>query len=117
MADLPSLLLESLDPKTRKQAEQKLYTISTQPGFLQHLLQLVLEPSQNRAVRLAGSVYLKNITKLRWEEVSCFWFRDLSRVDQTSAIHVGCTTAAKDRQGCAERSIDTSDDGVVGDRR
>jgi hypothetical protein len=23
-------------------------------------------------------------------------------VDQTSAISVGCTTAAKDRQGCAE---------------
>jgi len=74
MAELPSLLLQSLDPNTRKQAEQNLYTISTQPGFLLHLLQLVLEPSQNRAVRLAGSVYLKNITKLRWEEVSGLFF-------------------------------------------
>lgn len=70
MADLSSLLLESLSPNTRKQAEQNLYTLSTKSGFLLYLLELVLEPTQNRAVRLAGSVYLKNITKLRWEEVS-----------------------------------------------
>jgi exportin-2 (importin alpha re-exporter) len=70
MADLPSLLLASLDPSSRKQAEQSLNTLSLQQGFLSHLLRLVLEPSQDRAVRLSGSVYLKNITKLRWEEVS-----------------------------------------------
>ena len=72
MADLPNILLASLNPDTRRQAEQSLHAISTQPGFLTHLLRLVLEPSQNRAVRLSGSVYLKNIAKLRWEEVSRF---------------------------------------------
>lgn len=69
MADLPNLLLGSLNPATRKQAELSLTDYSTQPGFLSHLLRLVLEPSQDRAVRLAGSVYLKNIAKLRWEDV------------------------------------------------
>ncbi|RDB24273.1 Importin alpha re-exporter [Hypsizygus marmoreus] len=68
MADLATLLLASLNPSTRKQAEQNLTELSVQQGFLSHLLRLVLEPTQDRAVRLAGSVYLKNITKLRWEE-------------------------------------------------
>lgn len=69
MADLPALLLASLNPNTRKQAEHNLNALSVQPGFLSHLLRLVLESSQDRAVRLSGGVYLKNITKLRWEEV------------------------------------------------
>ncbi|KAG2007419.1 importin alpha re-exporter [Coprinopsis cinerea AmutBmut pab1-1] len=68
MADLPGLLLASLNPATRKQAEQSLNSFSTQPGFLTHLLNLVLNQSHDRSVRLAGSVYLKNIAKLRWEE-------------------------------------------------
>ncbi|KAF5323094.1 hypothetical protein D9611_009310 [Ephemerocybe angulata] len=68
MSDLPKLLLASLDPSSRKQAEQKLYELSVQQGFLTHLLALVLEQSQDRSVRLAGGVYLKNIAKLRWEE-------------------------------------------------
>ena len=69
MADLPNLLLASLEPSTRKQAEQNLNAISTQKGFLTHLLALVLERTQPASVRLAGSIYLKNIAKLRWEEV------------------------------------------------
>ena len=69
MAELPSLLLASLNPTTRKQAEQSLQTLSVQPGFLTHLLTLVLQPSQDRAVRLAASVYLKNLVKSRWEDV------------------------------------------------
>jgi len=69
MSNLPELLLASLDPASRKQAEQNLNSLSVQSGFLTHLLALVLEQSQNRSVRLAGSVYLKNIAKLRWEEV------------------------------------------------
>ncbi|KDR74835.1 hypothetical protein GALMADRAFT_249739 [Galerina marginata CBS 339.88] len=68
MADLSTLLLASLNPESRKQAEQNLSALSNQQGFLTHLLQLVLEPSQDRAVRLSGSIYLKNVTKLRWEE-------------------------------------------------
>ena len=70
MSGLPALLLASLDPDTRKQAEQNLTVLSSQQGFLIHLLNLILEPSQDRAVRLSGSVYLKNIAKLRWEEVN-----------------------------------------------
>ncbi|KIY43801.1 importin alpha re-exporter [Fistulina hepatica ATCC 64428] len=68
MADLPQLLLASLNPDTRKRAEQSLNTISTQPGFLDHILRLTLDNSQDRSVRLSASVYLKNVAKLRWEE-------------------------------------------------
>jgi exportin-2 (importin alpha re-exporter) len=69
MADLSTLLLASLNPATRKEAELNLNSLSTQPGFLSHLLRLVVDQSQDRAIRLSGSVYLKNITKLRWDEV------------------------------------------------
>ncbi|PIL29858.1 hypothetical protein GSI_08065 [Ganoderma sinense ZZ0214-1] len=68
MAELPSLLLASLRPDSRKQAEQSLHSLSLQPGFLTHLLSLVLQSAQDRAVRLAGSVYLKNLIKSRWED-------------------------------------------------
>ncbi|KAI0933051.1 hypothetical protein AcW1_000014 [Taiwanofungus camphoratus] len=68
MAELPSLLLASLNPALRKQAEQNIQSLSVQPGFLSVLLQLVLGQSQDRAVRLAGSIYLKNVIKTRWED-------------------------------------------------
>ncbi|OJT05838.1 Importin-alpha re-exporter [Trametes pubescens] len=68
MAELPTLLLASLNPSSRKQAEQSLQSLSVQPGFLTHLLTLVLQSTQDRAVRLAASVYLKNIVKSRWED-------------------------------------------------
>ena len=71
MADVPQLLLASLRPDTRKQAEQSLTALALQPGFLTGLLQLVLTPGQDRSVRLAGSLYLKNTIKKRWEEVRC----------------------------------------------
>ncbi|KAF7419339.1 importin-alpha export receptor [Pleurotus ostreatus] len=67
MSDLPTLLTASLRPETRKQAEQALEALSRQSGFLASLLRLVLE-SSDRAVKLSGSVYLKNIAKSRWEE-------------------------------------------------
>lgn len=72
MADVPTLLLASLQPDTRKQAEQNLAALSAQPGFLPALLRLVLSPEQNASVRLAGSVYLKNTAKRRWEDVRLF---------------------------------------------
>ncbi|KAF9259931.1 Cse1-domain-containing protein [Marasmius fiardii PR-910] len=68
MADLPNLLIASLNPSTRKEAEQNLNALSEQPGFLPHILRLVLDQSADRAVRLSASVYLKNLVKLRWEE-------------------------------------------------
>ncbi|KAF8867606.1 CAS/CSE protein [Infundibulicybe gibba] len=58
MADLPSLL----------SAEQSLTALSTQQGFLTHLLRLVLEQTQDRSIRLSASVYLKNLAKLKWDE-------------------------------------------------
>jgi exportin-2 (importin alpha re-exporter) len=68
MSDIPALLLASLNPQTRKQAEQSLQAYSTQQGFLPSLLHLVLSPAHDRSVRLAGSVYLKNTIKQRWPE-------------------------------------------------
>jgi exportin-2 (importin alpha re-exporter) len=70
MSDLPVLLLASLQPTTRKEAEQNLQAFSVQPGFLSHLLRLVLTPTVDRPARLAGSVYLKNTIKNRWDDVS-----------------------------------------------
>ncbi|GBE78775.1 hypothetical protein SCP_0116680 [Sparassis crispa] len=70
MSELPTLLLASLNPASRKQAEQNLQSLSLQPGFLSVLLRLVLEQSQDRAARLAGSVYLKNVVKNRWDDLS-----------------------------------------------
>ena len=69
MADVASLLLASLSPATRKQAEQNLQALSIQPAFLPNLLGLVLNGSQDRSVRLAGSVYLKNVIRSKWEDV------------------------------------------------
>ncbi|OBZ72875.1 Importin-alpha re-exporter [Grifola frondosa] len=69
MAELPSLLLASLNPSTRKQAENNLKTLSVKSGFLSLLLRLALDQPQDRAIRLAGSVYLKNVIKSRWEDV------------------------------------------------
>ena len=70
MSDVPQLLLASLSPSTRKQAEQSLATHSTQASFPLSLLRIALDSSQDRSVRLAGSVYLKNTIKSRWEDVS-----------------------------------------------
>ncbi|KAJ7043405.1 CAS/CSE protein [Mycena alexandri] len=80
MSDLSALLLASLNPATRKSAEQNLNAISVQPGFLSHLLHLILDATKDRAVRLAGSVFLKNIAKLRWEEDA----NPLSETDKAS---------------------------------
>ena len=66
---LPALLLASLHPNPRKQAEQNLHALSIQPGFLPVLLRLVLEATQDRSVRLAASVFFKNVVKNKWEDV------------------------------------------------
>ena len=71
MSDIPHLLLESLNPQTRKKAEQSLEAYSRQPAFVLHLLRLVLDATQNTPVRLAASVYLKNTVKLGWLEDVC----------------------------------------------
>ncbi|KAG8908300.1 importin-alpha export receptor [Tulasnella sp. 403] len=64
---LPELLLASLSPATRSQAEQTLTNLSTtQPQFLTSLLGLVLESSQPLQARQAAAVYFKNAIKRRW---------------------------------------------------
>lgn len=68
MSDVASLLSASLQPASRKQAEQQLNQLTAQPGFLPHLLALILDNAPDRSVRLAGGIYLKNVAKLRWEE-------------------------------------------------
>ncbi|KAG2133137.1 CAS/CSE protein [Suillus cothurnatus] len=68
MSDIASLLQSSLQPASRKQAEQQLHALASQQGFLAHLLRLILNGSYDRSTRLAGGIYLKNVAKLRWEE-------------------------------------------------
>jgi exportin-2 (importin alpha re-exporter) len=69
MADLASILLASLQPQTRQQAEQTLDQFSnTQPQFFVQLLRLVLDPSQTQPVRLSASIYFKNTVKRRWDD-------------------------------------------------
>ncbi|KAG0700788.1 CAS/CSE protein [Suillus ampliporus] len=68
MSNIASLLQASLQPASRKQAEQQLRALASQQGFLAHLLTLILNVSCDRPTRLAGGIYLKNVAKLRWEE-------------------------------------------------
>ena len=70
MADLPALFLASLNPQTRKEAENTLEQLSLQPNFSLSLLSLTLDASGDRAVRLASGVYLKNTVRKRWNPVS-----------------------------------------------
>lgn len=68
MSELSQLLLGSLNPATRKHSELNLSDLSTKNSFLPHLLRLILDGSQDHSVRLAGSLYLKNSVKSRWED-------------------------------------------------
>lgn len=83
MTELPSLLLASLNPASRKQAEQNLHALSAQPGFLPVLLRLVLETTQDRSVRLAASVFFKNVVKNKWEDVRDLSFHVVSFIHQS----------------------------------
>ncbi|KZP27600.1 ARM repeat-containing protein [Athelia psychrophila] len=67
-SDLPSLLLASFHPASRKLAEKSLTTLSAQPGYIGALLQLVLGQGTQDCSVLSAGVYLKNVTRLRWEE-------------------------------------------------
>ena len=66
MPGIAPLILASLNPETRRQAEQNLHALSSQPGLLAAILHLILDASQDRSVRLAASVFLKNTVKRRW---------------------------------------------------
>lgn len=66
--EVPQLLLGSLDPNTRQQAEKQLSQAATQTGFLPHLLSIVLDNAQRSEVRMAAAVYLKNAARRRWAD-------------------------------------------------
>ncbi|KAF8596041.1 hypothetical protein BDV93DRAFT_79575 [Ceratobasidium sp. AG-I] len=66
--EIPQLLLGSLDPNTRQQAEKQLSQAATQTGFLPHLLSIVLDNAQRSEVRMAAAVYLKNAARRRWSD-------------------------------------------------
>jgi exportin-2 (importin alpha re-exporter) len=69
MADLPSLLLASLQPQSRKTAEQALISFSNESNALSTLLSFILQTNQDKGARLAGSTLFKNTIKRRWYEV------------------------------------------------
>ncbi|KAG8694409.1 importin-alpha export receptor [Ceratobasidium sp. 394] len=66
--EVPQLLLGSLDPSTRQQAEKQLAQAATHAGFLPHLLGIVLDKAQRSEVRMAAAVYFKNAARRRWTD-------------------------------------------------
>ncbi|KIO33067.1 hypothetical protein M407DRAFT_65856 [Tulasnella calospora MUT 4182] len=65
---LSDVLLASLSPSTLSQAEKTLSALSTtQPRFLNSLLRLVLDQSEQIQARQAAAVYFKNTIKRRWD--------------------------------------------------
>lgn len=65
---VPELLLGSLNPATRQQAEKQLGEAAKQPGFVPHLLSIVLDKGQKNEVRMAAAVYFKNAARRRWAD-------------------------------------------------
>jgi exportin-2 (importin alpha re-exporter) len=88
MAELPSLFRASLDPQTRKQAETTLSTYASQDNFSLHLLSLTLDGTQDRAIRLAASVYLKNLIRKAWAPVSISYLFPVTVIDYGPNDHV-----------------------------
>ncbi|KZP13769.1 hypothetical protein FIBSPDRAFT_960190 [Athelia psychrophila] len=69
-SDLPSLLLASLHPASRKQVKQSLAALSATPGFIGALLQLVLgQGTQDCSVHFRGRVSQSRFQRrTRWSE-------------------------------------------------
>lgn len=63
---IPVYLKQSLDPQSAKQAESHLRSIETQPHFAINLLNVVASTSVEPAIRLAGSLFLKNLIRRKW---------------------------------------------------
>lgn len=110
MADVASLLQASLQPTTRKQAEQQLHQLTPQDGFLSHLLQLILNKNVDPSIRLAGGIYLKNIAKIRWEEVSMSLFGNSTRFKH---LVTGRRTFAGEGKGQYPSTVGSFNDRVV----
>ncbi|KAF8307881.1 Cse1-domain-containing protein [Clavulina sp. PMI_390] len=65
---VPALLAQSLVIDQRKNAEAQLSSMAVTAGFVPHLLQIVLDRSQDIPVRQAACVYFKNQIKQRWDD-------------------------------------------------
>ncbi|OBA20127.1 Cse1-domain-containing protein [Metschnikowia bicuspidata var. bicuspidata NRRL YB-4993] len=63
---IPIYLKESLDPRNAKEAEAHLRAIECQPHFAINLLNVVASSNLDSSVRLAGSLFLKNLVKRKW---------------------------------------------------
>jgi exportin-2 (importin alpha re-exporter) len=70
MSSIPAILQASLEPQTRQVAEKQLEELSSQPGFVILLIQIVLDNIQTPQARQAAAVYFKNTIKRRWSDVS-----------------------------------------------
>jgi exportin-2 (importin alpha re-exporter) len=89
MAELPHLLQATFSPDTRKKAETSLDALASHPGFLPHVLRLVLDTAQDRAVRLAACILLKNDIKKRWDEVGPPFTLDILLIFRFTGLYSG----------------------------
>ncbi|KNC97042.1 importin-alpha export receptor [Spizellomyces punctatus DAOM BR117] len=67
-AALTHYLGQTLNPATRKSAEQSLTSVEIQPNFPVLLLKLVHDPATDATVRFAGVIYFKNFIKRHWRQ-------------------------------------------------
>ncbi|KAM9889452.1 hypothetical protein OXX69_012828, partial [Metschnikowia pulcherrima] len=66
LESIPVYLNESLDPRNAKSAEARLRAIEGQPHFAINLLNVVASSNLDASVRLAGSLFLKNLVRRKW---------------------------------------------------
>ncbi|QBM86871.1 exportin-2 importin alpha re-exporter [Metschnikowia aff. pulcherrima] len=66
LESIPVYLNESLDPRNAKLAEARLRAIEGQPHFAINLLNVVASSNLDASVRLAGSLFLKNLVRRKW---------------------------------------------------
>ena len=64
--NLAVLLQQTLEKTTRENAEAELEKIKKIIGFCPGLLQVVMDPNIDQAVRQAGVIYFKNLVSTSW---------------------------------------------------
>lgn len=68
MEAIAQLLQQSLAASTAKSAEQELRQYETQPGFPLEVLHVVASNQIDHNVRLAGSLFFKNLIRRKWTD-------------------------------------------------
>lgn len=66
LANICAVLEQSLDPRLAKEAGVQLKSLETTPGFPVSLLHLVSSNDISIPIRLAGSLYFKNLIRRKW---------------------------------------------------